>query len=314
MAKLNTEQLAFLEKHGIAVSKVLDVSGMPNKRAIQMMKDLDMWLAFGGTPCEKAGHQLRNKKNACVQCRTAEIGFRSRFYMDGYVYILHSSNLNAIKVGMASDPQERIAQLNSYRYGGASNWRQVFEVKCELANQVEFRVHKILSPYQYGATYYKDGEDKECRELFRCGEELAKAAVHHAISMMGAKTDEAVKRPTPTYFSAHTPDIHARPALAPAALGIVPLVTPRETFSDAGTSNSMRFSEDSLIAQRIVEKRGANQPFQVGSAVEHKTKHDEWGPGRISKRFGCDLEVTFPEVGRVIKMDSATAAKYLNEN
>ncbi|MDE2416225.1 MAG: GIY-YIG nuclease family protein [Burkholderiales bacterium] len=166
MAQLNQSQMDFLSAHAIPLSKVFDASGLSAPQWKQAMKDLDMWVAYGGSPCGIAGHQLRTRNSDCVQCRPAALGYLKRYTQQGKVYVAESDSKKLIKVGMASDPAARTAQLNVYRYGGADDWKYFGSAEFAHAGKVEFEVHKALSRWQAQATYFKDGAERECRELF----------------------------------------------------------------------------------------------------------------------------------------------------
>ena len=166
MTQLNQCQLDFLAAHNIPLSKVFDASGLPARVWKQAMKDIDMWVAYGGSPCAAAGHQLRARNSDCVQCRPAALGYLKRYTQQGKVYVAESINKKLVKVGMAADPAVRVAQLNVYRYGGADDWKLSIHAEFEHAGKVEFEVHKALSPWRAQATYFKEGVERECRELF----------------------------------------------------------------------------------------------------------------------------------------------------
>lgn len=181
MAKLSREQLNFLSAHEIPLSKVFDCSGMASPVWKSAMKELGMWLAYGGARCAAAGHQLRTRNSDCVQCRPAAIGYLKRYSIAGEVYIAASARHNLYKVGMAQDSKFRIKQLNTYEYGGANDWQLYSSWSCETAGQVEFEAHRLLAPHQHFGSYFKDGEERECKELFKCTAAEVEAAVQAAL-------------------------------------------------------------------------------------------------------------------------------------
>ena len=180
MAKLSQDQLSFLAKHDIPLSRVFDASNLPVSAWRQAMKDLEMWVAFGGAKCAASGHQLRTRNSDCVQCKPERIGYLKRYLEPGDVYIAASRSKGILKVGMAKDVTFRVTQLRSYEYGGARDWTLQRSITCKFAGKVELETHRILAPYLHQGTYYKDGDDRECRELFKCSEEVALAAIQAA--------------------------------------------------------------------------------------------------------------------------------------
>jgi hypothetical protein len=178
MAKLSSIQTKFLAAHDIPLSRVFDASNLSAKLWKQAMMDLDMWVAYGGAKCAAAGHQLRARNSDCLQCRPAAIGYIKRYLESGEVYIAASKSIEILKVGAAKDSIKRIKQLNYYEYGGASDWTLQSAWTCETACKIEFEVHRILNDHRHYATYFKNGEVKECRELFRCSISVAAKAVN----------------------------------------------------------------------------------------------------------------------------------------
>ena len=185
MAKLSIEQLAFLVQHDIPLSRVFDASGMVAKSWQGGMAALDMWVAFGGAKCQKAGHQLRSRNSDCLQCRPAAIGYIKRYYKEGDVYVAQSASKNLFKVGSAQDSAARLSQLCGYAYGGAADWKLKDFFPCKTAGRAELEAHRILSPHQTYGTYFKNGEDTECRELFKCSYDFVLSAVKSAVKTHG---------------------------------------------------------------------------------------------------------------------------------
>jgi hypothetical protein len=175
--------MKFLAAHDIPLSRVFDASNLTAKLWKQAMADLDMWVAYGGAKCAAAGHQLRSRNSDCLQCRTAAIGYIKRYFEGGEVYIAASKSIKVLKVGSAKDSDTRIQQLNYYIYGGASDWKLHSAWTSTTACKVEFDVHRSLSDYRHYATYFKNGEEKECRELFKCSISVATKAVQLALDI-----------------------------------------------------------------------------------------------------------------------------------
>jgi len=102
MAQLTKEQLDFLKSQGVPLSKVFDATGMGPSKYSTVMKDLGMVVAYGVTPCGKAGHRLKTRSGHCVQCKTANLAFQARFDDPGEVYVARSAKQNILKVGTSS--------------------------------------------------------------------------------------------------------------------------------------------------------------------------------------------------------------------
>jgi T5orf172 domain len=181
MAQLNRQQQAFLDHHQIPLSRVFDASGLTASEWQRSMRDLDLWVAYGGAKCRMAGHQLRSSNSICLQCRPAAIGFIRRYFEAGEVYVAKSVSQRVLKVGTAKIAAERIYQLSVYEYGGAKDWILCFSNECANAGRVEFEAHRLLASKLSAGTYFKNGEYKECRELFKCSEAEGIAAVRKAV-------------------------------------------------------------------------------------------------------------------------------------
>ena len=103
MAKLTSEQLAFLNCHGVSISEVYDATGMRRKHYYSDMKLLEMRVAIGVTPCTNKGHTMRNRNGRCVQCNPASFAFERRYEQEAFVYIAGSIRKKIIKVGAIRD-------------------------------------------------------------------------------------------------------------------------------------------------------------------------------------------------------------------
>jgi hypothetical protein len=122
MAKLSREQIDFLAKHEIPKSKVLDATGLTAKVWKQRLKDLDLWFAYGVTPCGAMGHQIRASNSTCIQCNTHQIKYSRRYVESGEVYVAWSRSCQIVKVGVAGDALKRIDVLNIDQHGGPKDW------------------------------------------------------------------------------------------------------------------------------------------------------------------------------------------------
>jgi len=270
MSKLNDEQLKFLLKHDIPLSRVFDASGLLVPVWTQAMKDLEMWVAYGGSKCAAAGHQLRSRKSVCLQCRPAEIGYLKRYFADGEVYVATSKSKGIVKVGTAKDSAARVVQLSYYQYGGASDWSLQVCVSCKAAGKVEFEAHRILTPHLHYGTYFKDGEDRECRELFSCSQTIAAQAVDAALFNCN---EGAPLRTIPARSTPQQPLPSTSPADIPKKRIYVLKKPPPNVQAVRGSVNEFA-SELGLPLQILLEQfrlAGVNKQ----SADEKITDHDK---------------------------------------
>lgn len=172
--KLTKEQEAFLESQGIPLSAAFDASSMPKSVYSQVMKKLGKLVAFGVTPCDRAGHTLRTRHGHCIQCGTHHLAFIQRYSESGVIYVAHSASKKLTKVGVTGDVSERIKMLNSYGYAGVNDWRVWYQRGMENnAGRVENFIHNKLLKYKISVNYEKEGRLVECQEVFDCGYEIA---------------------------------------------------------------------------------------------------------------------------------------------
>jgi len=179
MGKLTAAQLAFLRKQGVALSQVLDGSGLSRIELKRRMDILEKKFYFGGSPCQLAGHTLRTKAGHCIQCDTSKIAYQLRSSRAGYIYVAHSSSGSCCKIGTTRlRPAQRVSHLNRTGYGGVSDWLLVHsKYFAENAGATEFSIHARLAKYQRTAGYQKDNASwVECREVFFCSGTVALSA------------------------------------------------------------------------------------------------------------------------------------------
>jgi len=184
MAKLTSEQLAFLNRHGVSISEVYDATGMRRKHYYSDMKLLEMRVAIGVTPCTNKGHTMRNRNGRCVQCNPSSFAFEKRFEERAFVYVAGSIAKNIIKVGYSESCHSRGEILNRLGYGNASDWTLLFYVRCARAGEVENKVHKQLERYATQITYTRESHEVDCLELFACNYSNARNAIE---SVLGAE-------------------------------------------------------------------------------------------------------------------------------
>ncbi len=178
MAALSPEQTAFLKKQEIPPSKVFDASRMSRAQYSQIMRELELIIAFGVTPCGKAGHTLRTSAGHCAQCNTQAIAFIRRTYNEGDVYVARSDRAKLVKVGVASDAKKRMHWLNDYRYGDAEDWILVYSRRVPKAGRIEFLIHSDLVRYAKPSLYTKFGKQVWCKETYACSSSTAVRAVN----------------------------------------------------------------------------------------------------------------------------------------
>ena len=184
MAKLLKSQINFLEKCGFTTKEVFDASGMQKADYRRLMKELDLFIAYGVSPCKAKGHTMRTRHGHCVQCDTANLGFLKRYEKPGQVYLAWSSKSKWAKIGMANNAPERIKTLNQWKYGGFDDWRLKLSFECSRAGLIENEAHKILAQHsKQGVTYSFGNTTRECRELFECKLRDAVTALKTAVKI-----------------------------------------------------------------------------------------------------------------------------------
>jgi hypothetical protein len=198
VAKLTSEQIAFLNRHGVSMSEVYDATGMRRKHYYSDMKLLEMRVAIGVTPCTNRGHTMRNRNGRCVQCNPASFAFEKRFEQNAFVYIGGSVRKKIVKVGFSESCHSREEILNRLGYGNASDWKLLFYVRCDKAGEVENEVHKKLERYATQISYIREGHEVDCLELFACSYSEARSAIETVldkVTMLGSweREDAATK-------------------------------------------------------------------------------------------------------------------------
>ncbi|VDC50494.1 GIY-YIG nuclease family protein [Brevundimonas mediterranea] len=177
MADLTPDELSFLSVQKISLREMFDASGMRQKDYELAMKATDQHFAYGTPPCRAGGHSLKTRYGHCIQCGTEKIAFALRHHIPAHVYIAGSYRGKIIKIGLAKDTGDRIAQLNDWRYGGATDWELLAFAHTKQAGKVEFATQNMLSEHRSTGSYIRDGNEQQCYELFGCGYSIAKAAL-----------------------------------------------------------------------------------------------------------------------------------------
>ena len=186
MARVTTAQRRFLEHHQIPLVRVFDATGMRRTDYQLQMSALGKLVAIGVTPCSRAGHMMRTVAGHCAECNPAGFAFLLRYDSPGEVYVAKTGQGQFVKVGSAINALARMRSLNNYRYGGVEDWRIEFCEASSTAGRIEFAAHQILSKLAVAGTYFKEGRDIECREIFICSVAVAVQAVRVAITNTAA--------------------------------------------------------------------------------------------------------------------------------
>lgn len=184
MAQLSNEQLEFIRRQRISLSRVFDATGLSVHRYKRMMRELGMVIAYGVSPCRAAGHTLRTRAGHCVQCGTHHLAFLQRHEDAGAVYIATSKSGRLLKIGTAQNTYEREASLNKFGYAGSNDWKIKAVWRCDQAGRVEFLAQEALWQYRESRQYVKQGAIVNCYELFQCSVKKAEKAVQSALVQM----------------------------------------------------------------------------------------------------------------------------------
>lgn len=172
MTRLTQEHLDFLKRHNILIEEVFDATGMRFVDYKRYMKENDLLLAYGVTPCQKAGHTFRTRYNHCVMCDPSKIAYVKRKRTSGFVYVAVSCKEGLVKIGCAKNYQNRLSNLNSQSYGNINDWRLIAYFHHERMGEAEHNIQKGFEQYQELRTFKKDGGDVQASEIYHI--ELAK--------------------------------------------------------------------------------------------------------------------------------------------
>jgi hypothetical protein len=168
MAKLSDDQLAFFAAHGLRESDAFDASGMRRAAYQAQMRALKKSVAYGVSPCAKAGHTLRALSGNCVQCNPLNLVFHQRFASAAWLYIAHSKEGAMVKIGVTKNVNTRNKSLRSQAYGGLQDWDIKGAIRVPVAGEIENEIQNALAQYRHIAQYLKDGHWQTTYELFNC--------------------------------------------------------------------------------------------------------------------------------------------------
>ena len=167
MAKLSRHQARFVNEQAIPLSRVFDATGMSQAAYRAAMAELDMIVAIGVSPCRKAGHTLRTRAGHCAQCNTHALAFLRRHDDPGEIYVAHSPQTSLVKVGTSKNPIARISTLNSFGYGGATDWRVYYRHGCAKAGRVEFIAQSKLNAHRGRTSNIPDTHSILCQKIIK---------------------------------------------------------------------------------------------------------------------------------------------------
>jgi T5orf172 domain len=184
---LKPDELEFLKRHAVSPDKVHDGQNQSQALRRTEAERLGKILVLG-PPCQAASHRLRTRAGHCVQCDPKKLAYQNRHTAPGYVYIAGSKLGQVIKIGTASNIDQRHRQLCAERYGGVGDWVVLFHIKVKEGGKVEQATLSRLQRFIVQREYVKDGARQQASEIHRCTFTLALKAVADAIGD-GEKTD-----------------------------------------------------------------------------------------------------------------------------
>jgi hypothetical protein len=179
--KISEEQLFFLKKHNIPISKIFDAANQKREIYRSSMKALDKLVAINTKPCTKYGHTIRTRNGHCCQCNTASIAYIKRHYANGYVYIVGSQEKKVLKVGSTNNIKNRVNSLNFENYASINDWELILYYKCNNIGLIESEAHNKLNKFQIEKTYTKNGRTQIAYEIFDCSYDICKNSLISSI-------------------------------------------------------------------------------------------------------------------------------------
>ena len=186
---LNIEEISFLKQQGLSEGDVLDARSMSVAERKTKAKELGKKLIMK-SPCGKGGHRLHTRHGHCVQCDTSKLAFVGRYSQKLYVYIAGSLEKSWIKVGTASDIEQRERSLQTSGYAGANDWEMLLYFKTENAGSVEHKIQSLLDKYASSQRYMKQGQEVEVLEVFQCSFNKAYEALNHTCGSLSITPED----------------------------------------------------------------------------------------------------------------------------
>lgn len=77
----------FINEMKIPRHFLFDAKGGAINSIVDEMRLNNNFFAYNTTPCQNAGHTIRDRDSHCIQCNPAHISFALRHYQYRYVYI-----------------------------------------------------------------------------------------------------------------------------------------------------------------------------------------------------------------------------------
>lgn len=170
MLQLSEFQKRFFRRHNISLDEVFDATGMSSKEWKNKIRVEGKKLAVAVTPCKKERHEIRTRAGHCAACDPSKIAFSQRKYLSGIVYLLISRKSNLIKIGVTTDIEDRLNNLNSQCYGNADDWQLLRKSpKIKNAGALEKNIQNRLSKYCVkGLNSIRAGIKQSSLECYQC--------------------------------------------------------------------------------------------------------------------------------------------------
>lgn len=186
---LTSEEISFIKQYGFSENDVLDARYMSVDERKTQAKAQGKRLILK-SPCGKGGHRLHTRHGHCVQCDTSKLAFVGRYTQKLYVYIAGSIERAWIKVGTASDIEQRERSLRSSGYAGANDWRMLLYFKVENAGRVEHEIQSLMNKYGSSQRYTKQDQEVEVLEVFQCSFDKAYEALNLTCGRLSITPEE----------------------------------------------------------------------------------------------------------------------------
>lgn len=173
---MNQHDRDWLLSKGIPLSEVFDAAGMGRKEYGAAMRSEEKYVAINVTPCKRAGHRIRTRTGKCMACDVTQYAFSKRHRTSGHVYLAASRKVGILKVGMATDLENRLKNLRHRLYGGTDDWELVASIKEDSAGKLEAAIQSELKAHQTSGFYFDGDHQQSCFELFQCELKIAMEA------------------------------------------------------------------------------------------------------------------------------------------